>query len=105
MTLTAEEFRKAYAALEAARAVADKASEELATFPKGPMGLTPDSVKFTPEFQTVRQTYDAATAKVKRLSAVLVKADKAAMRALARRNYKRGLSAADQRALERVGLA
>lgn len=101
MTMT---FAEAYRALEVARAAADKASDALAVFPKGPLGLTPDSVKASEEFQTARRAYAVEAAKVKRLSGALVKADKVAMRALAKRG-RRPLSAAEKKALERVGLA
>lgn len=43
------------------RARADATSVALNTFPKdGPMGLTPDAVKFTPEFRQARAEYNHA---------------------------------------------
>lgn len=36
------------------------ASRKLHTFPKGPMGLTPDTVKSTPEYRAAKQEYARA---------------------------------------------
>lgn len=40
-------------------------SEELQKFPKGPMGLTPDHVKATPEFRFAKHVYDMAFKKLR----------------------------------------
>lgn len=35
-------------------------SEVLSNFPKGPMGLTPDDVKYSSEFKAAKQAFDKA---------------------------------------------
>lgn len=40
------------------------ASAILKAFPKGNMGLTPDSVKASPEYQAAKRNYEQAFAKV-----------------------------------------
>jgi hypothetical protein len=41
------------------------ASKSLRAFPKGPMGLTPDAVKFSPEYQSALRTYRIAESNFK----------------------------------------
>jgi hypothetical protein len=38
-------------------AAVKQASQALKQFPRGPMGLTPDEVKFSPEYQAAKRTY------------------------------------------------
>lgn len=52
------DYEKAKQQAVDACAAADIASQALQQFPKGPMGLTPDSVKNTPEFQSARAAFD-----------------------------------------------
>lgn len=33
-------------------------SKRLSVFPKGPMGLTPDHIKFSPEYREVKENFD-----------------------------------------------
>ncbi len=39
-------------------------------FPKGPLGLTPDHVKSTPEWQAARQEYQAAFAALRKINSL-----------------------------------
>ncbi|QDJ96225.1 hypothetical protein Xoosp13_38 [Xanthomonas phage Xoo-sp13] len=43
----------------------DTLSAELQKFPKGPMGLTPDHVKATPEFKFAKYVFDLAFKKLR----------------------------------------
>lgn len=45
---------------ERLEAIADQASKKLQTFPRGPMGLTLDSVKATDEWKQARLAFDRA---------------------------------------------
>lgn len=46
----------------------------LESFPKGPMGLTPDAVKASPEYRTARASYDAAFRRLQNTNAHFIKA-------------------------------
>lgn len=46
---------------------------ELKAFPKGPTGLTSDSVKNTPEYQVAKQAYDQVNARLRRFNAEFTK--------------------------------
>jgi len=37
-----------------------KASKALKAFPRGPMGMTPDAVKFSPEYRAAKAAYQKA---------------------------------------------
>lgn len=52
-----DEFKRT---VETYQSIADKHSATLQTFPRGPMGLTPDAVKFSPEYQAAKRGYDNA---------------------------------------------
>ena len=74
---------------EAASQRCKDASEVLQRFPKGPMGLTPDDVKSTPEWRAARTQFDAAHADLRAANDALlkhfpeeVKADRDRQRAL-----------------------
>ena len=47
------DFVQARAARDALESAARKLGDELRNFPRGPTGLAPDAVKFTPEYQAV----------------------------------------------------
>lgn len=53
------------------------ASEKMASFPKGPMGLTPDAVKFSDEFRSAKVRYQAAHKALATFSKFFVKRFKA----------------------------
>lgn len=42
-----------------------RASKALKGFPKGPMGMPPDSVKASPEYQVAKRNYEQAFARVR----------------------------------------
>lgn len=46
----------------------------LKKFPKGPMGLTPDSIKSTPEWKAAKQQSDKAFQELRALNAWIAKA-------------------------------
>ena len=70
MNKTFEEAKIIAAALYA---VVDQASAALQVFPKGPMGLTPDAVKFSPEFQLAKKNYDIAFQALRKFNAEYTK--------------------------------
>ena len=49
-------------------------SAKLAGFPTGAMGLTPDAVKFSPEFRAAKSAFDAAFARLRQFNAFYLKA-------------------------------
>ena len=53
----------------------------LATFPKGPMNLTPDAVRATPEFQAAKRQFDRAFQRLRAFNARFVKDWKLSIRA------------------------
>lgn len=55
-----EGFAAALEDVEVLNKAAQAASEALQAFPKGPMGLTPDEVKFSPPYQAARDRYERA---------------------------------------------
>jgi hypothetical protein len=66
-----------YAILKAARDAADAelsaASKVLNSFPKGPTGLTPDEIKFSPEYRDVYNRAARAFATVRKLNAYIMR--------------------------------
>lgn len=68
---TAFELAKA----ESARldAGAARAAEALKAYPRGPMGLTPDHVKASPEYRADKQEYDRAFQRQRAFNASYVK--------------------------------
>lgn len=62
------------AAKAAAEADVRAASDALKQFPRGPMGLTPDHVKFSPEFRAAKRRYDAAFARLRAVNSVALRA-------------------------------
>jgi hypothetical protein len=48
-------------------------SATLKAFPKGPMGLTPDDIKFGPAYRTAKAAYDRAFAELRDFNAEFVK--------------------------------
>lgn len=53
-------FAEAKARYDELYAAAKRASDALQAFPSGPMGLTPDDVKFSPEFMAASAAYRTA---------------------------------------------
>lgn len=51
----------------------EEMSQALRTFPKGEMGLTPDSVKSSKEFQTAKQNFTTIEKKVKEFNSFFLK--------------------------------
>ena len=68
--MTFEEAKSAKADLEAA---VEHAAAKLKAFPKGPMGLTPDDVKFGPEFRAAKAAHEQAFKRLRSFNAVYVK--------------------------------
>ena len=50
--------------------------EALEAFPKGPLGLTPDAVKATPEYKAAKQAFDKAHSELRAFNSWYVKACK-----------------------------
>jgi hypothetical protein len=44
------------------------ASDKMKAFPSGAMGLTPDNVKFSPEFRRAKREFDTAFAALRRFN-------------------------------------
>jgi hypothetical protein len=62
------------------KALADKFDAEciehgkvMNSFPKGPMNLTPDHIRNTPEYQAARKAYDRSFSLLREVNAMLVK--------------------------------
>lgn len=51
----------------------DRLTAILRAFPHGPMGLTPDDVKQSPEFQSIKKAYDNAFAALRAFNQAYVK--------------------------------
>jgi hypothetical protein len=66
-------FEDAKARADEARARSKAASERLNKYPKGNMGITPDEVKRSPEFQRDKRIFDQAFNVEKQANAFLVK--------------------------------
>jgi hypothetical protein len=45
----------------------------LDTFPKGALGLTPDAVKFSPEYSAAKSAFDAGFAKLRNFNGAFTK--------------------------------
>lgn len=58
------------------------ASAAMGRFPRGPMGLTPDDVKASPEWRKAKARYDRAFANLRAFNAAMVKARRQARSAL-----------------------
>lgn len=69
-SMTYPEFKRT---VETYQAIADKHSATLQTFPRGPIGITPDEVKFSPEYQAVKQAYDRAARAIRDLNGTYAK--------------------------------
>jgi hypothetical protein len=52
---------------------AKEAGEELRAFPKGPMNLTPDHIKATPEWKAAKLRFDRAFAALRDFNVVFTK--------------------------------
>jgi hypothetical protein len=74
-------YEKARAEYDAISAKCDKASKVLNGFPRGPFGLTPDSVKRSPEFQAACREFDFAFAAQRAFASVFTKTYTAEIRA------------------------
>jgi response regulator of citrate/malate metabolism len=67
------DYEKAKQQAVDACAAADIASQALQQFPKGPMGLTPDSVRRTAEFQSAKSAFDKCFAAERAANTYLLK--------------------------------
>lgn len=75
-------FEEAKAAIAKVNAEVDAASAALQAFPKtGSMGLTPDHVKASPEWQAAKRLFDVQFSRLRSLNGWYVKAFKAEIRA------------------------
>jgi hypothetical protein len=81
-------FEQSKAKLAAITSTLNRASDALRPFPKGPMGLTPDAVKFSPEFRAAKAAYDAAFQALRDHNGFMVKTFAAEMRAERKRPRK-----------------
>lgn len=50
-----------------------RAGDIINAFPKGPMGLTPDAVRVTPEWKLAKRNFDTAFAKLRAFNSYYVK--------------------------------
>lgn len=48
----------------------DRASAALQIFPRGPMGMTPDEVKFSPEYRAAKEAADRAFAALRHFNTI-----------------------------------
>lgn len=58
------------AARNALRAELDRASAALNAFPRGSMGLTPDHIKFSPEYRATKAACDKAFAALRHFNTI-----------------------------------
>lgn len=57
-------FAEALAVKVAIEREQDILSKQLNSYPKGPMGLTPEAIRLSPEFRALRMKYDRVTKKL-----------------------------------------
>ncbi len=94
MTFQKMSFKQALAAKIELEAKADVLSKALNAFPRGPMGLTPDDVKSSPEFQAAKTAYDNAANFLRQFNQIFMQSYKTEYRAyvnakrIERRNQK-----------------
>lgn len=62
-------------------AVVEQHSATMQTFPRGPMGMTPDDVRATPEFKTANANFDRAFAALRAHNGFMSKNFKTEMKA------------------------
>lgn len=65
----------------------DRASDALKGYPKGPMGLTPDHIKFSPEYRAKKQAFDLIFSKLRAFNGHFVKLFKKEIQAERRLKY------------------
>lgn len=75
-----------------------KWSEILAAYPRGPMGLTPDHLKQTPEWQHAKAECDKAFEALRRFNRVFVKRFRREIQAERRKRFPAGPAAEIQAA-------
>ncbi|MEM9524066.1 MAG: hypothetical protein AAF982_08750 [Pseudomonadota bacterium] len=79
--MTYEDFKKAQNRLLADMAAKAQVLRELRGGRIGPMGLTPDHVKATPEWRQAKAAFHAAEAKLKKFNGAFVKTFKKEIKA------------------------
>ncbi len=57
------------------------ASANLKSFPRGPNGLTPDAIKFSPEYRKVKNEFDVAFRKLRAINTMINKSENSARNA------------------------
>lgn len=67
--------------------IASKYSDALQKYPRGPMGLTPDSVKQSPEFRRDKLAYSKAHDELRRFNGLFIKHFRAEIAADRRSKY------------------
>ena len=82
------EAKQLKAQLEGNLDVASKALRAIPGIGSGPMGLTPDAVKNSPEYRAASAAYDVAFAALRNFNGQFVKAFKAEYAAERRERYK-----------------
>lgn len=78
-------FEEAMAMQAALQGEVHRLSEKLQRFPKGQMGLTPDAVKFSPEFRAAKSEFDNAFKTLRHFNSHYIKAFKREIAASRRR--------------------
>lgn len=73
ITLIPDDFAAATAAGDAITKRLDTATAVLNKFPKGPMGLTPEHIRTTPEYQAAKRKADQLFAELRAFNGVYVK--------------------------------
>lgn len=68
-----EDFQTALTTKLALDLETSEASKALQTFPRGPMGLTPDSVKTSPEWKQAKTNYEKVNIKSKAFNGSFLK--------------------------------
>lgn len=78
-----------------AEAEVKRLSAQLQTFPTGAMGLTPDAVKFSPEYREIKGAYDRAFSRLRKLNSMIARVRKSAE--IIRKAREKGVSPLDIR--------
>jgi hypothetical protein len=69
----AEDFLAAHEQAETLNRAVNETSAKLQEFPRGPLGLTPDDVKASPEWQTAHRNFDIAFQALRKFNSTYTK--------------------------------
>lgn len=94
MNPTPSPFESALAEKLRLEAECETFSRAMQRFPRGPMGLTPDHVTTSPEFQQAKRAFDASFRRLRDFNALFLKKFKKEYRAYMSEKRQRGVDPA-----------